>query len=592
MVAVVSGAGGELVSNEIDPGFLDRIPGFASFDAAAQADLLSRLQAQTLKGGEVLFHAGDQPDGLVMTVRGRLGVLDARGDVAAVLGRNEVVGEIGALTGMPRTSTVVALRDTEIVRLDQASFDAVYTENPELARAFSRLVVTRLTVDETALPEHGGVAAVAIVAVDDGLPIDAVTDALVSVAGTAAVIREADVGDRDEAAARSLLDRAEAENELLILVAGSASERRAWLERCLRQADAVVVVVPPVPNAETRRTARDLGESLQGFRATVEVAVANPAAARLGANASEWAQLLRADRLHHLRRDDRAVAARFARLVTGQGVALVLSGGGAKGLAHLGAWRALNELGVEIDAVAGVSLGALLGAGIALDYSPAELRDEVEARLVRQKGLADPTFPWLSLLRGEEVSRRIRDVGQGRMFEQTWRPFICTSCDLSTGETVVHRRGLLWKAIRASLSIPGVFPPLRDGDRLLVDGAVRDNLPVSSLREAHPTPMKVIAIDVGKEGFLEPGETPDRGALSGWSLVRQRLNPRRAHPNIPTMVQVLMRVVDLAGQQNGDPPEVLVRPRLQSLRLSEFTQIDSFDRAGYDAVIAALGSPG
>lgn len=577
------------MSNEIDPGFLGRIPGFADFDDDAQADLMSRLVPATVRGGDVLFTAGDEPDGLVITVRGRLGVLDAGGVVVATLGRNEVVGEIGALTGIPRTTTVLALRDTEILRLDQTSFDAVYAENPGLARSLSRLVVTRLVGDENATRDHGRPAAVAVVALEHGVATDEVVDALSRVVGTAAVVRRADLGDGDEAAARSLLDRVEADNDLLILVAGSATDRDGWFERCVRQADAIAVVVAPSVTAKARRLARELGDSLQGSRAPVELAVDNPAHAELGANASEWIELLGAARLHHLRRGHPAVADRFARLVTGRGVGLVFSGGGAKGLAHLGAWRALCELGVEIDAVAGVSLGALLGAGVALDYSPAELRDEVEARLVREKGLADPTFPWLSLLRGEEVSRRIRDVGRGRTFEQTWRPFVCTSCDLSTGETVVHRSGLLWKAIRASLSIPGVFPPVRDGDRLLVDGAVRANLPVGSLLEAHPAPLKVIAIDVGKEGFLDPGATPDRGEISGWGLLRQRLNPRRTDPNIPTMAKVLMRVVDLAGVEDSEPADVHIRPNLQSLRLSEFTQIDAFDRAGYDAVMEAMG---
>ncbi|MDH3754911.1 MAG: patatin-like phospholipase family protein [Acidimicrobiia bacterium] len=577
------------MTDEGPAAFLRGISGFEDFDAETLAALDASLERATLRGGERLFAAGDEPDGLVITVRGRLGVLDAEGEIVATLGRHQIVGEIGALAGLPRTTEVIALRDTEILRLDQASFDRLFSERPELGRSLSRLVVTRLVDHGEAPREQGVPAAVAVVTIDGGIPIDDVVAALVRSAADCAVVRAADVAGRSDTEALSYLDRIEAEHDLVVLVAGHALTRDEWFDRCVRQADSVVVVVPPTGAGSWRGPAHELGVALHESRANVEVAIDNPSHVTLGPSAAEWTRLLSADRFHHLRHGDRAVADRFARLTTGKGVGLVFSGGAAKGLAHLGAWRAMKELGQEIDTVAGVSLGALLAAGVALDYEPDLLRKEVDDRLVRQKGLADLTFPWVSLLRGEEISRRIRAVGRGRVFEQAWRPFVCTSCDLSTGETVEHRSGLLWKAIRASLSIPGLFPPVRDGDRLLVDGAVRDNLPIANLRGAHPTPLRVIAIDVGKEGFLDPGTTPERGHVSGWSLLAQRLNPRRADPDIPTMAQVLMRVVDLAGIDHGAEPDVLIRPDLRSLGLGEFTQIDAFEQAGYDATIAALG---
>ncbi len=236
-----------------------------------------------------------------------------------------------------------------------------------------------------------------------------------------------------------------------------------------------------------------------------------------------------------------------------------------------------------------MSFGALLGAGVALDYTPERLQAEVDERLVKERGLVDLTFPWMALLRGQGVSRRLQDVAQGRRFEQAWRSFVCTSCDLSNGEIVEHRDGLLWEAIRASVSIPGVLPPVRVGERLLVDGAVRSNLPIAQLRAGHPTPLKVIAVDVGKEGVMPAGETPDGGHVSGWHLVFRRLNPRHAGPGVPSMAQVLMRVMELAGESTEQPADVMIRPDLSALGVGDFTQIDKFARAGYDATVAALG---
>lgn len=314
----------------------------------------------------------------------------------------------------------------------------------------------------------------------------------------------------------------------------------------------------------------------------------NRAGADVGADASVWMVALGADRLHHLRVDDSGSVDRCARLVLGQGVGLVFSGGAAKGLAHLGAWRALSELGVEIDAVAGVSFGALLGAGVALDYTPEALQTEVQDRLVKERGLVDLTFPWMALLRGEGVSDRLRDVGRDRHFAQTWRGFVCTSCDLVTGDLVEHRTGPLWEAIRASVSIPGVLPPVRMGERLLVDGAVRSNLPIGPLRAGHPTPMTVIAIDVGKDGVLPAGETPGGGEVSGWKLVARRLDPRRAKPRVPSVSQVLMRVMELAGDDGDAVADRVIRPDLSELGVGDFAQIDQFAQAGYDATVSSF----
>jgi NTE family protein len=334
---------------------------------------------------------------------------------------------------------------------------------------------------------------------------------------------------------------------------------------------------------------RELLSALAVGRATVELVVLNPSHAEVGLDASRWISIVGPDRLHHVRIGDPATSDRAARLVVGKGTGLVLSGGAAKGLAHLGAWRALCEIGLPIDTVAGVSLGALLGAGVALDYEPKELHDEVMARLVHERGLVDLTLPWVSLLRGKEVSRRIEEVGRNRKFEQTWRSFVCTSCDLTSGEQVEHRSGLLWRAIRASVSIPGLLPPMRDGERLLVDGAVRDNLPVSALRRGHPGPLHVIAVDVGKDGTLGAGAMPEGGHQSGWRLALDRLHPRRPATMMPSMPQLLMRVMELAGNEQASAPDLLVKPDLSGMGLSDFARIDRFEQAGYDAVSAALG---
>lgn len=545
------------------------------------------MQTRSVPGGEVLFEAGDPPDGMVVVERGRLGVVDEENRIVATLGAGAVLGEMGALASVPRTQTVVALRDTEVRVVDQAHFDELFTQHPALARGLSRLVVSRLLADRDR-EAKGAPSTVAVLSVDPAVDTDEVVVALEAVTGSCTVARTDMAEGRSAAEVAALLDRLEADNDVLVLVAGCAAENDDWQRWCLRQADAVVLVVAgTAPNLGDR--GREFLSDLSTRRATVELVVMNPSQASLGLDASRWTALVRPDRLHQVRVDDPETSGRFARLVLGRGTGVVFSGGAAKALAHLGAWRALRELEIRVDAVAGVSLGSLFGAGVALDQTPDDLHEEVAERLIRQRGLVDLTLPWMALLQGREISRRIEEVGRDRTFEQTWRSFVCTSCDLTTGELVEHRSGLLWKAVRASVSIPGLLPPVRQGTSLLVDGAVLDNLPVTALRAGHPGPLEVIAIDVGKDGTIDAGAMLEGGHQSGWRLMLDKLHPRRSVADIPSMTQLLMRVMELAGGEGGLPPEVTIRPDLQGMGLSDFAHIDRFERAGYDAVVAALG---
>ncbi len=557
----------------------------AELPTEALEALSKAVTPRTITAGATLFEAGAPADGMVVIDRGRLGVTNADDDVIATMGRGEILGEMGALTGDPRSSTVVALRDTAVLELDQHEFDRAFDLNPVVGRALSRLVVSRLLGDDDG-PHLAAPRTVAIVTVGGG-EVDDLIDALQSAVDSAAVVA-ADISDgRSDSELLTAMETLETDNDLVVLLPGDVEQGGGWLDRCLRQADAVLIAV-----TEPRRAAPDalaeVTRRLRSLRSTIELIIVNPRTAEVGIDPTAWLERVRPDRLHHVRIGDRATVERVARLVLGRGVGLVFSGGAAKGLAHMGAWRAISELDVPIDSVAGVSFGALMGAGVALDYTPEQLYSEVNDRLVSERGLVDVTFPWMALLKGREISKRIEQVGRGRSFEQTWRNFVCTSCDLTTGTTVEHRSGLLWQAIRASVSIPGVLPPIRLDDRLLVDGAVLNNLPIASLRAGHPTPMKVIAIDVGKDGFLAAGETPDDGHVSGWRLMARRVHPRRPDPGVPSMAQMLMRVMELAGDDTNAVADQVIRPDLSALGLADFEQIDGFELAGYEATIEAL----
>jgi NTE family protein len=231
--------------------------------------------------------------------------------------------------------------------------------------------------------------------------------------------------------------------------------------------------------------------------------------------------------IHHVRRGHRDDVERVVRRLVGRPIGLVLSGGGARGIAHVGVMQALVEARIPIDYIGATSMGAIFGAVLALGWDVGRIRAEVRELFARPFALYDLTLPISSLLAGKKLDRVLqRQLGDADI-EDLWLPFFCVSTDLTRAQLVVHERGCLWKSVRASCTIPGIFPPLQLDGRALVDGGLVDNLPIDLLLERCAGPA--IAVDVFPYG--DPGFTKPSSRVAGWvRALRTRLRGETASP--------------------------------------------------------------
>ncbi len=355
-----------------------------------------------------------------------------------------------------------------------------------------------------------------------------------------------------------------------------------WRERCLRQAD--VLLLP----ARAGQTPRPWPEILP----------AHPARARhrprhlillhagrqvaLGA-AQRWRALFSGELQHH-HICGQADIARLARLVSGHGRGLVLAGGGARGLAHLGALRALREAGHQFDAVGGTSIGAIIGAGVANEWEIEAMIETFRHAFVDGKPLSDWTLPLLALTRGRHAARMLRQTFGVLDIEDLRLPFFCVSTRLSGGGQAVHRHGPLWLWLRASSAIPGVLPPVMRHGEVHVDGALVDNLPTDVMAAdglAHITALDVRA-DIELRADVEEAASPP-----WWRLLMQRHRVRR-----PGLVSTLVR----AGMVNGEEASLRRRAQAQLLFTPPLEHIGMLDwkdwrraiDAGYQHAIEVL----
>lgn len=272
-----------------------------------------------------------------------------------------------------------------------------------------------------------------------------------------------------------------------------------------------------------------------------------------------------------------------------QGIALALGGGAARGWAHIGVLRALDEAGIRINMIAGTSIGALVG-GCYLAGKLDELEEFARGLTKRRVfGLLDFHIGGSGLLGGMKLTARMQEHMRGVSFEDLDRPFVCVATEIRTGHEIWLSSGSLITAMRASYALPGVFEPVSCNKRLLVDGALVNPVPVSVCR-AYEQPL-VVAVNLHYDLF-------GRAAVVKHSAIDEPVLPavpgaggRESRLGITgVMVEAFNIIQDRISRARlaGDPPDLSLQPKLGHIGLTEFHRADELIRLGYDATRAQL----
>ena len=245
-----------------------------------------------------------------------------------------------------------------------------------------------------------------------------------------------------------------------------------------------------------------------------------------------WTESIGAERLFHIRTRREVDYGRLGAILCGRAVGLVLGGGFARGLGHIGVIRAMRELEIPIDMVGGTSMGAIIAGQCAIEWDWPRMLDVTMHRSAASlKG--DFTLPLVSLMTGKKFSKTIQEIADGRDVEDAWLPSFCISANLANGQMKVHKSGDAAKSVIASARVPVVFPPLSWGDDLLVDGELVNMVPAKYMRDFSNDGI-VISVDCSAQAEFR---APDFGAShSGWKELWRRLKSGvRGRPAIGVM---------------------------------------------------------
>lgn len=273
------------------------------------------------------------------------------------------------------------------------------------------------------------------------------------------------------------------------------------------------------------------------------------------------------------------------------GIALALGGGAARGWAHIGVIRALDEAGIEIDMIAGTSIGALVG-GCYLAGKLDEL-EEFARSLTRRRifGLLDLHIGGSGLFGGMKLTARMQEHMSGLTFEDLPKPFVCVAAEIRTGHEIWLSSGSLITAMRASYALPGVFEPVVCNKRVLVDGALVNPVPVSVCR-AHEQRL-VVAVNLHYDLYGRAAVIKHSAGAGDEepTLTRKAPDEREARIGITgVMVEAFNIIQDRISRARlaGDPPDLALQPKLGHIGLSEFHRADEAIQMGYECTKAHI----
>ncbi|PZR31540.1 patatin-like phospholipase family protein [Caulobacter segnis] len=535
----------------------------------------------SLPGGATLFEAGEPAEQLYFLKTGRLGAFRREdGQEPQFLGLirpGEPAGEMAMIGDTAHSAAMVALRDSEMLALPRDVFFEAAEEDPSVLLELSRLMINRAR-QARSQPVAGDPSVFGFIAVEPGAPIRPVVERLgrcienlgytVTVEGGEALL-----------APTEWFGNVELSHDFVLYVA--EADETAWKHVVGRQVDRLFRVGrgdrPPPTTIPSYASG-----PLQAQR-LVDLILLQSATLERPSGSEAWVAATQPARLFHLRENGVADLQRLARVMTGQSVGLVLSGGGARAYAHIGAIQAMRERAIPIDFVGGASMGAIIAAGLAMGWDDGEMEHRIQKAFVDSSPLDDIAFPMIAMTRGEKVKARLEEHFGGVEISDLWLPFFCVSSNLTSGAYQLHRAGSLQTALRASISLPGVMPPATETGAVLVDGAVMKNFPADVMRALQPGP--IVGVDVTRGRSITPDDLVTPPSLWNWITSGEW---RRG----PPIVALLMRAATVTTGRDltaaREATDVLITPKLEGVDIRDWRAFEPAVKAGRVAASLAV----
>jgi NTE family protein len=565
---------------------------FGKATEAQTKALISRLAWVQLNSGEHLFSQGEDGDALFVLVQGRMKVLRHNNGHALPLREivpGEVIGELALISEQPRSADVIAVRDSGLLVMSRSDFKSLYSTYPDLAWKMSQTMAYRLTVPESRRNLRR-IKNLALVTLSGGNEIDKLIDELLIHSLSEKVIVLSDDVSKEQyyhidhsnmsrSELLALTDKMEGDYDLVIYRCNSEDSK--WNAYSLRQADEVVLVAQSDQGMQVPILDRFFDN--KGVLTLMSMVILHPTESLEPAAVRRLLAGYHCDYHFHIRDWDRDDIARLWRHLFDRSIGLVLAGGGARALAHVGVWKAITELGIPIDRIGSSGSGSAFGGVLALGCDL-----ETTLKICRDLAANGPSknrssIPGMGLFKGNSVGKTLKKYFGDRWIEDCPIPFYCISTNLTSGMPTKHVTGDMYKAIAASTALPGLVPPVRIGEDYHVDGLITDNFPIENMIEWGAKKIIGVNFDRSFSAYVSEGGSPtSQPVLEGLFGGRKK--------NELTLLETMIFSVT-AGKQNAKDDaliDALIKPEVGRYGVLEWSAYDDLVQAGYSAAMLGL----
>ena len=575
------------------------------------ADLVERVQSEAefidLPSGGVLFLQGDHSDDVYFVLSGRLrAFVDVGGERTTLgeIGRGETVGELALFTGEPRSASIVALRESTVAKVTRRLVERALAKSPQIALQMTRIIIERFRRSERQRQAPVVPVNVCLLPISAGIDAVAIAHSMRAAKGedgkAIAIIDPEDIDKRfGRDAARTereasgivtrYIDEIEARSKAVYLVTDGT--KSAWTELCLRHSDEILLLAdasqaPGLSTVEANYLAGDAAVSI----ARQTLVLLHDTNTKSPTGTARWLKARRVSRHVHVRPKLPRDVRRLTRIISGNAIGLVLAGGGARGFAHVGVMKALEEAGIDVDFVGGTSIGAIMGSCLALDLSAEMISAAVHKAFLRHpKGniTGDYNFvPLVSLIKGKRthgaMAQAIEDAaGADIDSEDTWKTFFVVASDFSIGNEALLDKGNLARNVIASYAIPGALPPMFIDGHMMFDGGTFNNFPVDVMIRLGAG--QIIGVDLS----TDHGRTFTIDRIPGTfthlcDKFRSRKKQRYRLPTVPETLISSSFISSLSKQKSMRKlTDLLFQPRIERVGLLEWKRYEDVVAAGY-----------
>ena len=524
-------------------------------------ELKKNMSWKTLNDSDILFNEGDNGDSCYIIMSGRVKAIKNYGqDNEIILGelkKGDIIGDMALITGEKRSATIKALKLSRLIYISKKSFDTVMYNNPKALMEVSKALINRLKFKDT----KDSINKNLIIGIVSLLGNKATHDFYNSLNNNLKLFGHVENlneltshldENKDNLDFEILLENMISHNDFIILHSNDKNNIE-WEKNIIKYSDNIILLGNPKELGSLLKEEKQIINDYNKINLDKFWLVLNhDEHTTIPFETKKIIDIRNGIRTFHIKNNNDNDVKKIVRFLTKQTIGLTLGGGGAKGFAHFGVYKAMNELNIPVDIIGGTSAGSIVASQIALGHSFEEIIDK-NKKVNSLKMFKEYGMPYISLIKSNKIEQAAKISSENRDIEDLWIPFFAPATDLTNSKLIIFDKGPLWEAIRSSGALPGIVLPHFMNENIIVDGGLMNNLPVDIMKNNYGG--KIICSSCSLDKSMK---TKVKGIPNQLKLLLNKTFNKSSFENkynyVPTITDIIFKtsVVASASQINNN----------------------------------------